>query len=240
MVIVGWKPGALKALRGQYCVQYILDDGSSHYVTDRGKVQRLGADEVEDLVTIMNKAFDKGWKERDPYCVSPNHSVFGKYSTMMPSLKSGQRLLRCKQAKSTAFSPAIDTTYSSPQSYYAPLAALLDRKNGEPIVIRNTVFLVSQPLDLAALLENWREAGLQLPEYSVAILHSDADFDALMVKCLQLGLQLLIDPIFNLRGTLIKAYDVQALDSLINKRKRVIAERDILVTKLFHGKLKLS
>lgn len=60
MVIVGWKPGALKALRGQYCVQYILDDGSSHYVTDRGKVQRLGADEVEDLVTIMNKAFDKG------------------------------------------------------------------------------------------------------------------------------------------------------------------------------------
>ncbi|KHA76969.1 hypothetical protein NC77_18665 [Janthinobacterium lividum] len=45
---------------------------------------------------------------------------------------------------------------------------------------------------------------IAVPEYSVVILEKDEDFDALMLRFLQTGLQLFIDPLFDLRGDLIK------------------------------------
>lgn len=62
-----------------------------------------------------------------------------------------------------------------------------------------------------------------MPEYAVVVLEEDDDFDALMLYCLQMGLHLYIDPLFDLQGDLIKGYDVQPLDKLISPGSRIDA-----------------
>lgn len=148
IAIMGWKPRAPRSLRGPRCIQLILDDKSSHYVTDRGKVQRFGIDDVGEVVAIMNERIFASWKERNPWCVSPDHSIFGDFSTIAPSLKSGERLLRCTEAREAEFTAAIDTAYSSRRNFYTPIIVLTDRKNGDPIAINKAIFVVSQPLEL--------------------------------------------------------------------------------------------
>lgn len=214
IAIMGWKPGTPRSIRGQRCIQLILDDKSSYYVTNRGRVERFGTESVDKDVAVMNERLSASWKRRDPWCVTPDYSMFGNFSTIAPTLKPGERLLRCTEARAAEFTAAIDKAYSSPQNFYTPVAILSDRKTGNPIEINQAIFLVSEPLELTSWLENWEEAGLQVPEYSVVILEKDEDFDALMLRCLRTGLQLFIDPLFDLRGDLMKGYDVQPLEEI--------------------------
>lgn len=217
IVQIGWKPGIPTSLRGKWCIQITLDDGSSHYVTDRGKVHRFSSDQIDAAIQLMNDNIEKGIRERNPHCVTPDHAVFGNYSTIAQLLKPGQRLLRWKKAKAVEFTLAIDKAYSHPGNFYAPLTVLTGIDSGNPIVTRNTVFLISRPLDVAVSLDNWREAGLSFPEYGVTILEKDVDFDKFTQHYLDSGINIIIDPVFSPRGELLKGYIVETLSSLIKR-----------------------
>jgi hypothetical protein len=211
-----WAGKIADMLRGGWCTRIELEDGSVCYVTERGKVVRKSQSESIVTADEMTNSFDIAMAKKDPWCCTADRSAFGTYSALGSLLKQGQRLHRCIKAVAVPFSAAIDVAYSSKRSYYAPLLLLLDRETGRPIVIHGTVPMITSPFTLSAYIDNWEKAGMTLPNYSVYVLGSDRDFDDVVASCRERGLQVVIDPMVDLRGALLQGLVIQTSEDLVN------------------------
>jgi hypothetical protein len=219
---IAWKHGVPPLARGKWCIQILLDDGGSHYVTERGKVHRFGSDKISSAVEFINGNIAEGIKRRDPCCVTPDHSIFGTFSTIAPSLKVGERPLKWKEAKAVEFTSAIDEAYSSKQNYYAPLTVLINRETGEPLIMDGgAIFILSSPLDLATSIDNWRDAGMRIFNYGVSIIKNDAEFDAFAQSSLRSDVAIIIDPFLDLKGNLLKGYVVESFGEMFDEDEKI-------------------
>lgn len=213
---VAWTGKTAGTPRGGWCVQIELEDGGVSYGTERGKVVRYSQTEAFDSAKKMTTSFEKASANRDPWCYVADRSVFGTYSALAPRIKQGQRLIRCIGATAVPFSAAIDVTYSSKQNHYTPVLLLLNRETGLPIEIHGIVPMITSPFDFPSYLDNWEKAGATLPAYSIHMLGRDRDFDDVVVSCRERGLQILIDPIMDLQGTLLQGLVIKRLEDISN------------------------
>lgn len=214
-----WAGKMASTLRGGWCVCIELEDGGFSYMTERGKVVRKSQAEAVASADEMSKSFEQAIANKDPWCYTADRSAFSIYSELRSRLKQGQRLLRCMKAVAVPFSAAIDITYSSKRNHYTPILLLLDRESGRPVEIHGTVPLITSPFDMPSYLDNWEEAGVALPTYSVHVLDSDRDFDEVVASCRDRGLQVVIDPMFDMRGTPLRGLVVQKIEDFVGAQK---------------------
>jgi len=152
-------------------------------------------------------------------CYTADRSAFCTYSVLASKLKQGLRLLKCVKAVAVPFSVAIDVTYSSKRNYYTPLLLLLNRETGLPVELHGTVPLFANPFEMSAYTDNWEKAGVIVPNYSVHVLGNDRDFDDVVASCRERGLDVVIDPMVDLRGTPLRGLVVQTLEDFGNMQK---------------------
>lgn len=210
-----WNAASTGADRGTWCVRIDLADGSSCYVTERARVVRLGREDALRYAAEMLGAFEEAAKARDPWCYTSDREIYGKYSTIAPRLKPGQRLLKCIKAEAAQFTVAIDIAYSSKRNHYTPLVVLMDLETGRPLRIQSMIPLITDPFQLSTYLENWSAAGIQVPPYSVAVVGQDRDFDVLVASAFEQSLQVVIDPLVDMRGIPLRGLVVMSTERLI-------------------------
>lgn len=214
-----WAGKMAGTLRGGWCVRIELEDGGFSYVTERGKVVRKSQAEAVASADEMIKSFEQAIANNDPWCYTADRSTFSIYSKLGSLLKPGQRLLRCIKAVAVPFSAAIDITYSSKRNHYTPILLLLDRESGQPVEMHGTVPLITSPFDMPAYIDNWEKAGVTLPTYSVHVLDSDRDFDDMVASCRDRGLQVVIDPMIDMRGAPLRGLVVQTIEDLVDAQE---------------------
>jgi hypothetical protein len=77
---------------------------------------------------------------------------------------------------------------------------MTDRETGQIFNIGNEVILLSNPLQVGSLIENWKNAGLTFPPYSTTIPAEDRDFDLFMRELQHDSMIATVDPVLDAAG----------------------------------------
>lgn len=216
---VAWKPNYSNINRGKYCVKINLEDGSSRYVHDRGRVVRETQDGAEEKCEFFNSAFKTAKDNKDPHCYTSMSEAFTTYSVAMQTKAEDEVCLVCINAEVATFTNAINKAYSAYVNYYAPLIMFLEKESGLPIVLDETMLLISSPLNLERYLTNWKKAGIELPDYTLSIIETDVAFDKLVSDYMSDGISIIIDPEVDMRGQMTSGLIIQNINEIISKPK---------------------
>lgn len=77
--------------------------------------------------------------------------------------------------------------------------------------VENTIFLLSDPLNLAAHLKNWEDIGLIAEDYELPILATDVESDNFMKWCMGKESTVIVNPLFDpSSGDLVSGYPLQS------------------------------
>ena len=205
--------------RGMWCLRTDLSDHSAVYVTRRGKVERFGEVEAKTRAAELGEGYSDALRKKDPWCVDEHRNIFAPFSALMKQIKRGEKCLRCEAVSAVPYTAAIDDAYSSKAGYYTPLAVLQDAKTGNPLLFQNSIPLISNPFVMAGYLDNWKHAGFEVADYTVAILPNDEAFDVFMVKFRASVRTIWIDPMFDTAGTLQKGVLVGEFNEFLHAQR---------------------
>jgi hypothetical protein len=215
VVPIAWKPDYNRISKGSWCVKIMLDDGSAMYVHERGKVVRYAEAEACAVADHFNGQFDDARNKNDPCCYTSKQEAFGSYSTALQVMTADETCIMCSSATAVRYTQAIENAYSYSENFYAPLIILLEEESGLPIVVAGAIFLVTNPLRLEKSVDNWRNAGIELPAFVASIIGSDDEFDKFVHRVKNDGIGVLIDPMLNMSGELATGYVVENYFDLV-------------------------
>ncbi|MFE7674551.1 hypothetical protein ACFU5N_20320 [Streptomyces albidoflavus] len=214
---ITWKSEYDNFSQGGWCVELSLEDGTTRYVTDRGRVTRFSAHRAALVAEEMNRGISQAREARDPFCYTADGSVFGPYSRL---LSQGRDATPCTEAKAGRYTRAIGDAYSDCKQYYAPLAYLTDAETGDPIVVDGVISLLHNPLELDSYVQNWARAGIQLPDFTVSAILTDDQFDRFVRLMMNRGIGVVINPKLTLRGELVSGFWVENFEQLIRSARQ--------------------
>ena len=204
-----WKPDYNPYGKGKWCIRFNLEDGSTRYAHERGRVNRMSHESAIEWAEQFNKHFDEAKKNNNPWCYSSNGDTYSQYSILVKMLPDGEKCVLCESAEPEQINRSIEEAYSKVKYFYAPLLLFLDRKSGLPIVNGNAIFLLSNPLNIEYYLDNWKRIGIEYEDYSTSIIHSDDEFDKFVTEVKGDGLSILVDPVLSLNGELSKGLVIE-------------------------------
>lgn len=219
---MAWKSDALKLSKGKYCIKINLEDGSSRYVHDRGKVLKLPLEEAEKKLDLFVEGLKKRKSYKDPWCYTSKNEQFGNYSTLEKLKDEDEECVECVNADIVVCTKAIEDAYSNVKHFYAPVFILIKKDSGLPLFINNALFILNNPLELGIYLKNWNKAGIEIPEYSTKIIKTDEEFDLFMAQLLQDGVQVVANPKFNMKAEPISGIvfqEISVLESIYKAKK---------------------
>lgn len=215
---VAWKPDYSRLAKGAWCIKISLEDGSARYVHERGQVVRYNKDEAVETANFFNVQFGDARVEEDPWCYTSENDGFGKYSTALQVMSTEETCILCVSAEAVLYTQSIGNTYSSSDNFYAPLAILLEHESGYPILINDAIFLITNPLRLEKFVDNWKKAGIELPEFVITIIETDNDFDKFVRQVKDEEGVVIVDPLLNMAGELSSGFIIENYYDLINQR----------------------
>lgn len=219
VVVMAWHPEGGSEFQGNYCVKINLKDGSSMYAHHRGKVVRLTLSSATEQAKVFNSGFEKAKQKGDPSCYTSNNESFSSYSLAIKMKNGDEECIECVNAEVARYTLAIEKAYDRSSNYYAPVIVFLDKESGQPIIVKNTVFIMDNPLKLNTYMANWSKADITLPEYKIEIIKSDYDFDTFISKCFKNGLQVIANPLFDMIQNPLSGIVFQAFEEIAKKKQ---------------------
>lgn len=123
-------------------------------------------------------------------------------------------LIECLRFEITQYTRGISQLHDKVKNYYAPLVSFVDDKSNAPLLVKNSAFLVTTPMDIKVYLKNWSIIGFTYKSYKLYIIETDEDFDRFMMRAVERGFSVLVDPFFNKSGELLKGAVVEEMESL--------------------------
>ena len=220
---MAWKSDAHRLSKGKYCIKINLEDGSSRYVHERGKVLKQSLEAAEKDLRLFFEWFNEGKSKKDPWCYTSKNEQFGKYSILEKLKDNDEICIECVNAEIVVCTKVIEDAYSNIKNFYAPVFFLTDKDSGLPILFKNTLFILNNPLELGNYIDNWKKAGIEMPEYSIKIIKTDEEFDLFMAQLLlQDGVQVVANPKFNMNAEPISGIvfqEISVMGSIIKAKK---------------------
>ena len=125
-----------------------------------------------------------------------------------------EECIECINAEAALYTLPIEKAYSRFQNYYAPVVFLLSKDTGQPIVFKNAVFIINNPLMLNSYLDNWAKAGIVMPDYNIEIIKSDNEFDRFIDSFIKQGIQVVANPLLNMNQTPLSGLVFGPIDEL--------------------------
>ena len=211
---IAWKPDYERFARGKWCVKLNLEDGSARYAHDRGRVARYTREKAFEIAEYFSKQIDERRKAGDPWCYTSSDENFTSYSVAMEHMGGDVDIIKCATAEAVKYTKSIGEAYSKVDNFYAPLAHLLDEASGEAILLKNMHFLLTDPLVISRFIDNWRFAGFALRPFTVSIIVDDDHFDRFVRIAMTRKEAIVVDPIFNGSGSLVRGAPIVNFDEL--------------------------
>jgi hypothetical protein len=204
---------------GHLCIKAVLDDGGIRYVQERGRVQRYDTERAELVCSQLNNWIADSKERGNPLCYSSNGDIQGMHDDIQSNSNQPIDLIECLRFEITQYTRGISQLHDKVKNYYAPLVSFVDVKSNDPLLVNNSAFLVTTPMDLKVYLQNWSSIGFTYKSYKLNIIETDEDFDRFMIWTAERGFSVLVDPFFNKSGELLKGAVVEDMESLNNEVK---------------------
>lgn len=194
--------------RGSWCVKIDTNDGGSHYVSNRGKVLRFSEELAQGEAADFQQWIEEAAAAGDPLCVSEDRQYFAQQSLLLEKLARGTTILQCVGASEMPFNRAIDRAYSTAAEYYAPVVLLVVPERGDPVELAGAIVVLTNPLKILVFLENWREAGFDVPSIAAEVIETDEKFDRIVGDAIGAEYRVLVDPLFDGSGNLVSGLEM--------------------------------
>lgn len=216
-----WGGDEPKGPIGSFVVEVALQGGGREIVTKRNDVHRFARGEAEAFATRLNQQFAAARENGDPFCYTDESKSFSIRSELIRRIGAKERITPVDHARARPYDQRFAARYSRPGQWYTPLLYLKDRETGDPVMERDTVLMITDPTRLASFLENWREAGISIPEYETSSVLTDAEFDDFMRWVEERDFAVIVDPMLDpAKKELLSGYPIQSLDFFMSRTDR--------------------
>lgn len=203
-----------------YCVKIILEDNTTSYVYQRGKIERLNKSNAIKQIEIFQKAQKKFKNENDPFCMLSKSKTMSQYSKLLKLKKSDEKILEIISYEICKYSKEIAKAFDNDIFWYAPLCLLRDSEEENFFNLSNVIPILSDPLSFQEFYENWSELGFDTAGIELKIIKSDRDFDNYMRMFFADQMTPIIDPIFDKNFNLVKGFPITDLEKMKREHER--------------------
>lgn len=199
---------------GHLCIKAILSNGDIRYVQERGRVQRYNTERSEIVCSQLNKWIADSKKKGNPLCYSSDGNIQGRHDDIQSNSTQPINLIECLRFEVTQYTRGISQLHDKIKNFYTPLVYFFDENSNQPLVVDNSVFLITTPMDLKFYIENWSSIDFPLKSYRLNIIEADEDFDKFMHWATAEGFSVFVDPFFDKSGELLKGATVNDMENL--------------------------
>jgi hypothetical protein len=210
---IAWNAENEDLRRFDYCLRMRLKDGSVRYVTSRGKLDRYRKHVADERAAEANGFLVRARARNDPCCYTSINWTFGSYSRLISIKEDDEECIECMSAEVVQYTEQIGLQYASDTQWYAPLLYLVVGDNEESFVLKDHLVFLTSPLEVGKTLHNWEEAQITVGPYEVRIVESDRDFDQMVAAALRSGLGVVVDPLLDRNGRMVKGHVVIDVES---------------------------
>ena len=193
----------------KYCLKIKFSDGSFAYLLERGKVKRYAKDIAEKQCEGANRSIKNNKSKNNSLYYIKSIGLFGTYSIVYQKKDNLENILECVGFEVDQYNLTIADEFDSNKNYYTPIAYLKDSESEKIVCIANHLVLITNPLSIGKLLENWRKVGFLIPEYEVEIIDDDNKFDNFIEDARKSNLKIIMDPYFGLDGNLVDCIHIK-------------------------------
>lgn len=208
---VAWNPDNSGGTTGGWAVEYDLSDGTTQYVTVRGRVHRASRQQARHMARQLNASIQRASTRQDPW-------VHGKRGYTQRSVAVFAQDPNPPEVVAHRAVPVTEATvgaYKTAENYYAPLFYLSDHDTGEFFTLHQVPVLLTDPLGFDDMAANWRHAGMELPEsWAATIVSTDEQFDLFMARASAEVPVVWVDPVLDPAGELIGGFVVANLKDI--------------------------
>lgn len=197
-----------------YCVKVDLKNGLVRYITSRGKLDRYPKHIAEQRAAEMNRRIAEAIAKKNPLCYTSINWSFGHYSLMITAKEDEEECLECISASVVRYNEHIGRQYPVDVQYYTPLIYLVDSDTENLYTIGGHLVFITDPIGFGKLRTNWLDAGMEVGAYEMRIVDSDHTFDKMVAGALINGVGVVIDPLIDKQGQLVKGYILADIESL--------------------------
>ncbi|SHN41244.1 caspase family protein [Chitinophaga sp. CF418] len=204
---------------GNYCINMILEDGSSRYLRLGKRIHRFNENEIDEEVAAFNLELKEAIDANDPLAITSENKVLAHVSRLEGIKSESEKILRIIKCEKDRYSYQLDSANEHIENDYAPLGLLLNQQH-EIINFSNCIPLISDPTKMEELYANWNQAGFGTEKFMFKIIEDDKELDLYLIDFFANGMQPIIDPYFDenkelLQGTYIS--DIESLQDLGNR-----------------------
>ncbi|MGE0094100.1 MAG: hypothetical protein AB7M05_05285 [Alphaproteobacteria bacterium] len=199
-VVIGWGGRESRVSPGDFLVECVLETGESEFCFQRGKIHRFTKPDAEQFSSQLGHHVSEAEQRQDPLCYSDQSKAFGPRSLLLKEIGVGEKLRKISKVRIAKFQRSVAERYSYFENWYAPLIFLRDSDN-LIFSFGGSIPLLTNPLELSKYLENWSSGGVEIPDYEVMILKTDAEFDDFAAEAEAGHQNLIVNPLVNPDGT---------------------------------------
>jgi len=219
VAVIGWNSNEEYDADYSYCIKMILEDNSTSYVYQRGKIERLNKSNAIKQIEIFEKKQDEFKKLNDPFCILSKSKTVSVYSELLKLKTTEDKILEIVNYEVCRYSKQIAKAFDNDISWYAPLCLLRDSEEETLFTISNVVPILSNPLEFEDYFDNWHRLGVNTDGIELKIIKNDRDFDNYMRIFFQDEMSPIIDPLFDQNFNLIKGYPIEDFVKLKKERE---------------------
>lgn len=220
-VPMAWNSDNSRKSHYSHCVRFELQDGSRQYVTARGRIDRMRKPEAEFKSSKLNELISESRAKNNPVGYTTETTLYGHYSLLLRMKDSEEGIVLCTKAEALPYSNAAEPRPAA--DWYAPLFFLVDAPSELSLTIGRSVPLLSNPLKAESFVENWTKAGITVEDFELRMIGNDLEFDSFMEGATHDGMQVVVDPILDLKGTLVTGVVVTDIE-IVQNRLQEMAE----------------
>lgn len=213
-LVIGWGFPMEYDPSYKYCIQHELADGSTKYVTSRGKVERMPKNKAFATAEFMKESIIRARENNDPFCYTVKTGVFGPYSLITTD---EDECIECLNAEAVPYDDLMGKIYNGNVDYYAPVCLLANDETEELFAINNHVVMITDPFDLDRFIRNWEKAQLSPKPYEIVIIPHDHDFDVRVRGLFELGKDVIVNPLVSLKGEFLHGLVIRDFKKMLPK-----------------------
>ncbi len=218
--VIAWSSEDKSSRDYGYCLKYVLIDGPTIYVRDRGKIHRFKKSDAEKTKNEFNLGLEKSLKDNNPLGYTSKNLLYGNYNQLIELMDDDETFLEVKSVEIYKYSK-LQEKDDQFVNFYSPVCLLLDKKDKSLLNLGGLVPIISDPLTFENIFESWKNLGLDIniDELEFKIIESDAEFDEYMRFFFSDGMKPVLDPVFNKKSKIVKGDIIEHLQELEDKLK---------------------
>ncbi len=206
---IAWSANEKEFRDYSYCISFILSDGSSIYMTDRGRIHRFNKPEAEETKREFIESIKAAKENGNPKCYTSINHAYGNQAQLAELKEENESIIEIETVEVSRYSKLLEKREEDIY-FYAPICILRHREEETLLHFGNVVPLISDPLSFEKIYTTWTNIGFDIsPEdIELKIIKSDLEFDSYMREFFATGMAPIIDPEFDEGGVLEKGSKV--------------------------------